>query len=147
MVGRTLLLAMVLGLTGCSGGSNSSISTLQFTGAEEPFPADYAARAARYLGEERTPGVLVSYPRSVVGETAVSPRRWYVCLSGVQPPGPPPSRAKPVLEAAFDLFRPGAARGVYNVIVFLRASGTASALRGFDSPLCADGRYEALPAA
>lgn len=89
---------------------------------------------------------MVSYPQATVGETALSPKRWYVCLSGVQPPGLPPTSAPPLLDAATALVQPGSRRGVYHVLLILRASGTVSALKGYDSPLCADGRYEALAA-
>lgn len=143
MVRLSLLLAFVMLLGGCSG-SNTGLQNLQFSGEAEAFPADYSARALRYLGAQMGPGVAVSYPRTIVGETALSPRRWYICLRGLAPPEPAPRAAKPLLEAAVDLMQSGSGEGVYDVIVILRASGAVSAIKGFDAPLCAGGRYEAL---
>jgi hypothetical protein len=143
---RVLLTLVLVGaIAGCSG-ANTALHNVQFSGAAEPFPTDYAARALRYLGAQPTAGVSVSYPQTTVGETALSPKRWYICLTGLMPPGPPSSTAKPLLDAAFDLARRDSSQGIYEVILVLRASGTVSALKGFDSPLCADGRYEALAA-
>ena len=140
-----LILACAAALAACSG-ANSGVSTLQFSGAAEPFPSDYQARVLRYLGEQPATGATVSYPQTTVGETAFSPKRWYVCLHGLAPSGPPPTRLKPVLELAHDLVASRPVSGVYEVVLVLRASGTVSAIKGFDSPLCASGRYEALPA-
>ena len=130
-------------MAGCTG-ANTGINTIQVSGAEEAFPADYQARARRYLaGQSATgAGVQVSYPRTVVGETAFSPRRWYVCLTGMVPPAPAPQRIKPVLEGLVDSAR--GASGVYHVVLILRPGGTATAVTGFDSPLCTDGRYARL---
>lgn len=144
---KKILLTMLcaLALAGCTG-ANTSLNTLQVSGVEEAFPADYQARARRHLGEQAMAGVQISYPRTVVGETAFSARRWYVCLAGLAPPGAPPSSAKPVLEAAIDLVRPEADLGVYHTILILRPSGSTTAITGFDAPLCAGSRYEPLAA-
>jgi len=140
-----LSLLCALALAGCTG-ANTSFNTIQVSGAEEAFPADYQLRARRYLAEQDLAGVQISYPRTVVGETAFSPRRWYVCLDGLAPPAPPTRRAKPLLEAALNLARPDVAADDYQVILILRASGSTAAIKGFDAPLCGDGRYEALAA-
>lgn len=143
---RLLLTLACAAALACCSGANTGVSNLQFSGAAEPFPADYQARVLRYLGEQSGAGVSVSYPQTTVGETALSPKRWYVCVRGTTPPGPPPTRLKPVLEAAHDLLRSRADPRSYDVVLVLRPSGTVSAIKGFDAPLCADGRYEALSA-
>lgn len=133
-----------LALAGCTG-PNASLNTIQVSGAEETFPADYAARARRYLaglepaGQSRA-GLQISYPRTVVGSTAFDARRWYVCLDGVVPSAPPSTRMRPVL----DLWQPAPDR--YHVILILRPGGSTTAVTGFDSPLCAGARYEPLAA-
>ena len=138
-------LLCILALAGCAG-ANTSLNTLQVSGAEEAFPADYQLRAQRYLTGQESAGVMVSYPRTVVGETAFSARRWYVCLTGLPPNAPQPDTLRPLLSAAFDRAESGATEGVYTVILILRPGGSTSALMGYDSPLCADGSYEALAA-
>ena len=138
-------LLCALALAGCAG-ANTSLSTVQVSGAEEAFPADYQGRALHYLAGQDIAGVQISYPRTVVGETAFSPKRWYVCLDGLAPPVPPSTRIKPVLDLAMDLARRDQTPAAYHVILILRASGSTTAITGFDAPLCADGRYEALAA-
>mgnify|MGYP003635642175 CR=1 FL=1 len=138
-----MLCALVL--AGCTG-ANTSLNTVQLSGAEEAFPADYQARALRYLGEQDRAGIQVSYPMTAVGETAFSARRWYVCLAGLTPPAPPSTRLKPLVEMATDVVRPNPNPTVYHVILILRPGGSTTAIKGFDAPLCADARYEALAA-
>jgi len=74
-----LSLLCALALAGCTG-ANTSFNTIQVSGAEEAFPADYQLRARRYLAEQDLAGVQISYPRTVVGETAFSPA--LVCVPG-----------------------------------------------------------------
>ena len=134
-----MILASALALWGCSG-VNTSINTLQFSAAAEPFPVDYQSRALRYLSDRGPVGVQVSYPQTLLGETVFSPQRWYVCLIGL----PPPAASGVGARAAARDMKPVTYSGIYHEVLVLRANGTASAIRGFDSPLCASGRYEGL---
>lgn len=144
---RLLLILACVCVLACCSGANTSMNTLQLAGTAEPFPDDYPTRALRYLGEDPAAGVMVSYPQTTLGDTVFSARRWYVCLSGITPPGPAPKGAKPLFEAAADLTQANAGRGIYHVILILRANGAVSAIKGYDSPLCRDARYQALTAA
>lgn len=140
-----VILACALALYGCAG-ANTSLNTIQVSGGEEAFPADYQARALAYLGEQGPAGVQVSYPQTVVGETAFSARRWYVCLTGVTPPRPPVPRLRPLVDMAMNPGQPYRTAERYHVILILRPGGSTTAIKGFDAPLCADARYEALAA-
>ena len=138
----TILLAC---LAGCSSGLPGPQS-VQVSGAQEPFPADYKARALRVLGDAAGPGMSISYPQLTLGESAFGPRRWYACVRGVATTTEPSSKLKPVLDFAGDAMRPAATAGIYEVIVILRGNGSASQIKTFDSPLCASGSYEPLAA-
>lgn len=141
---RLLMMSMLaLSLAGCSGVVPGP-QTLQVSGAEEAFPADYKARALRVLGDQASPGMSISAPQLTLGESAFGPKRWYVCVRGVATTTEPSTKLKPVLDLAGDLGRNTAQSGIYEVIVLLRGNGSASRITGFDSPLCATGRYEAL---
>lgn len=76
-------------LFGCNG-ANTSLSTIQMSGATERLPPEYAqiatkAIAALPIDPDLT--LSISEPRTVVGTTPLSPRRWYVCASGIASPG------------------------------------------------------------
>ncbi|MBS3847105.1 hypothetical protein KD146_00205 [Devosia sp. BSSL-BM10] len=142
----SLTLSLCLTIAACSG-ANTGLHNIQFSGAAEAFPADYQVRARRYLGAEAGLTVAVSYPRLTLGETALSPKRWYVCLRGLEPTGSAPDGFRPVLEIAENMMSAQSRPGTYDVVLVLRASGTSTAIKGYDSPLCREGRYEVLAAA
>ncbi|MBU1307422.1 MAG: hypothetical protein KKF33_18110 [Alphaproteobacteria bacterium] len=57
----------------------------------------------------------------------------------------PATKTKPLLDLMGNLTQPGQSRGIYEVVIILRANGSSAQIKGFDAPLCADGRYETLP--
>ncbi|WP_224703616.1 hypothetical protein [Devosia aquimaris] len=143
---RLLIVSMLVAcLAGCSG-TMPGPQSIQVSGAEEAYPADYKARALRALGDAASPGMSISAPQLTIGESAFGPKRWYVCVRGVATTAKPPTKLKPVLDLAGDVMRPAASTGLYEVIVVLRGNGSASQIKTFDSPLCASGSYEPLAA-
>lgn len=142
---RTLVIALAAAalLGGCV---NSSINTLQFSGATEPFPADYNAAAAKEIKARKivASGLQVSYPRTVLGETPFSPKRWYLCVLGV-PTSKTPATAWPNLtQLAENALRRTPAPGVFDLLLFLHAGQTPGSVEAFDAELCRDGVYEPL---
>ena len=139
--------AMCMGLGACTG-PNTSLSTLQFTDDTVAFPDTYRDDAARVLanmpGAANNPNLTISAPQTTLGVTAVSPRRWYVCVRGITPPGPPPTRLKPLLELASNALDPASTTGSYDAVLFFRGSGRPTVKLAFDAPLCRSGTYAPL---
>lgn len=140
----TILAGMFI--TACTG-PNSSLNTLHFSAEALPFPTDYQVEAARVVQDRGgdPASVLVSYPRHTIGAGVTSPRRWYVCLSGM--PAPAPSTKAPTAAdlAARLLFQQRKSR--YDVVlIFSRESGRPSIRTGLDSPLCNEGTFEPITA-
>jgi hypothetical protein len=103
---------------------------VQLSGATYPLPADYRAAVARAaaslpMGSDRTLGI--SQPQTMVGATAIDPRRWYVCLDGVTPPTATPPRGER-----------------YDTIAVLEPIGPPIIRHGYASPLCTDASFSPL---
>lgn len=133
-----LLATAAVLLAGCAG-PNTDIRNVQFSGAENSLPVDYLGRAARAVdGLPTAPGVEVTFlpPRTVVGVTAFSPKRWYVCAEGLASPGPKPSGTKPISHFTDEWLFGARPQGRYDVIVFFNESGLTSLLKGYDAQLC-----------
>ena len=144
MIRAISILLLVSLASGCAS-TNTAMHNLQFSGAAETFPADYNERAAKYVAELPVGGsLIVSYPEMTLGETATSPKRWYVCVRGLAPQLPVETGLKPVLETVEGMLGPKQGGPIYEVILIMRDSGVTSAIKAFDSPLCRAGRYEGL---
>jgi hypothetical protein len=144
---RVISILLIAGLASGCASINTAIHNLQFSGDAETFPADYNERAANYVAELPVGGSLsVSYPEMTLGETATSPKRWYVCVRGLAPQLPVETGLKPVLEAVEGVLDPGQGGPRYEVILIMRDGGVTSPIKAFDSPLCRAGRYEGLKA-
>jgi len=120
---------LLLPVAGCTDFA-PSVGGAQFSGAVLPLPADYRAIVGRAAAKFKVaPGqsLQISEPKTTVGVTALDPRRWYVCLAGVQPPAPRPGQAAPA--------------GRYDVIAILEPIGPPGILHGYDSPLCRDATF------
>lgn len=126
----TLLLPV---LAGCS--------SLQFNQESRPFPENYQSEAA-YAVVARSGDLSVarvSVPMPLAGATALSPQRWYSCVSGLAPPPSGP----PKLVDTLDLGREPPS--YHLVLVFDRASRpTVNDVLG--SPLCAGVQFEPITA-
>ena len=132
------LIALSVLLAGCSG-PNTNISTIQFSGSTEALPANFAelaTKAVEALPVSPGQAVTLSEPRTIVGTTAFSPRRWYVCASGLAAPAPKPATPKPVLTYLDDLIFPPQSNGRYDVIVVFNALGHTSLIKSYDAVLC-----------
>ena len=142
---RVISVLLLAGLVfGCAS-TNTALHNLQFSGDAETFPADYNARAAKHVAELPVGGsLLVSYPETTLGETATSPKRWYVCVRGLAPQLAVETGLKPVLETVEGMVSPRQGGPIYELILIMRDSGVTSAIEAFDSPLCQAGRYEGL---
>lgn len=133
-----ILAAMLLGLAGCSG-PNTDIRNIQFSGDTAPLPADYHARATQAVAGLPKVGdgaVTFSAPRTVVGQTAFAPKRWYVCAQGIAAPGPKPRGVKPISQFIDDWVAPPKSSERYDVIVIFNAAGLTSLHKSFNAPLC-----------
>lgn len=125
-------------LAGCTG-PNTDIRSIQFTGTENALPVDYldlAVRAVDGLPIVSGSKVTFSRPRTVVGVTAFSPKRWYVCAEGIASPGPKPSGIKPVSHFTDEWLFGARPQGRYDVIVFFNEVGMTSLLKRYDAQLC-----------
>lgn len=132
-----LAVAAVL-LAGCAG-PNTNIRNIQFSGAENPLPSDYLERAAKAVaGLPIGPNARLTFsePRTLVGKTAFSPRRWYVCAGGILSPGPKPVSAKPLFELADEALFGAHPQGRYDVAVIFDQAGLTSLWKGHDAELC-----------
>lgn len=138
----TLLLVSLV--FGCAS-TNTALHNLQFSGDAETFPADYQERAAKYVADLPAAGsLIVSYPETTLGVTAPGPKRWYVCIRGLEPQTEAETGLKPVLEMVEGMLSPRSGGPIYEVILIMRDSGVTTAIKAFDSPLCRAGRYESL---
>jgi hypothetical protein len=75
-------------LAGCTETTFTFGGSAQVNQAIEPFPSNYLASAAvAVVGVPVEPGqkVAVSYPQPTIGTTAFDPKRWYVCVLGLEP--------------------------------------------------------------
>lgn len=142
---RVTSILLLAGLASGCASTNSAMHNLQFYGDAETFPADYNQRAAKYVAGLPVGGRLtISYPEMTLGETAASPKRWYVCVRGLAPQLPVETGLKPVLETVEGMLDPKQGGPIYEMILIMRDSGVTSAIKTFDSPLCGAGRYEGL---
>ena len=120
---RTLAAVALLAplLAGCTE-LNTSLGSMQFSGATDPLPSDYARQAAQVVaGYPVAPGGLsISGPMKLVGATTLDPWRWYVCVRGIKPP------------------QPG------EVIVIFQHNLVATAITYKDAPLCAGANFVPL---
>jgi hypothetical protein len=127
---RAVLATLILlPLAGCTDFA-PSMGGAQFSGATLPLPADYRAivgRAAAKFKVAPGQGLRISEPKTTVGVTALDPRRWYVCLAGVQPPAPRPGQSP--------------STGRYDTVAILEPIGPPGILHGYDSPLCRDATF------
>jgi hypothetical protein len=145
---RAIILALAMfALAGCAG-QNTSIATLQFSGSSEKFPDNYQVEAARVVatrvvadGEQ----VRISRPQPILGTTAFSPKRWYVCILGLAGPARP-NRIPPIYDAVMNAADPASNAGVYNLVLVFNEGRRPSVKTGYDSPLCRNAAYEALTA-
>lgn len=133
-----ILAAALLALAGCAG-PNTDIRNLQFSGASAPLPADYRVRAAQAVADlpiEAGGVVTFSEPKTIVGQTAFSPKRWFVCARGIAPAGPKPGGIKPLAQTIESWVAPPQSSGRYDVMVIFTAAGLTSLYKSFDAPLC-----------
>lgn len=144
---RVLLILAVYLVAGCSP-TTAPINTIQFSEETLPFPDNYQAEAARIVAERRADpsDASVSYPQTTLGLSALSPRRWYVCVRGISDELKPQQIPTPgaIIESWLD---PRAEAGLHNVILLFGTNGRPVAKDGYDSPLCRDGLYEPITAA
>jgi hypothetical protein len=141
-----LVLAM-LTLAGCTG-QNTNIATLQFSGSSEKLPDNYQVEAARVVATKTVAGgqqVRVSRPQPILGVTAFSPKRWYVCVLGLAGPARP-SRIPSIYDAVMNVADPASNAGVYNLVLVFNEGRRPSVKTGYDSPLCRTAAYEPLTA-
>ena len=132
------LMVLSLLLASCTG-PNTNISTLQLSGSTQQLPANYQELAIKAVeGLPVLPGqaATLSEPRTIVGTTAFSPKRWYVCAYGLAGPAPKPTTPKPVLTMVDELFAPPQSDGRYDVIVVFSALGHTSLIKSYDAVLC-----------
>jgi len=133
-----ILTATLLALAGCAG-PNTDIRNIQFSGDTAPLPTDYQARAAKAVADlPIAPGATLTFsePRTVVGQTAFSPKRWYVCARGIAAPGAKPQGVKPITQFLDEWFAPAQSEGRYDVVVVFTAAGLTSLHKSFDAQLC-----------
>lgn len=142
---RTPIAALTIAtlLAACA---NSSLNTLQFSGASEPFPGNYQAQTALEIKARQLAalGLQVSYPQQVLGQSPFGPRRWYVCVLGVATSKTPPATWPNLTQLAQNALRSTPPAGVFNVILFLHPGQTAGLIEAFDAELCRDAAYEPL---
>lgn len=138
---RHLLLAAAaaLSIAGCTA-PNTNLTTMQLSGATTPLPPNYqdiAAKAVADLPVAEGAALAFSEPRNMLGETVFSPKRWYLCVAGVQPPSPKPApKTVPVFTRVTEWVAPPQTHGRYDVIVIFNDKGHSSLRRTFDSELC-----------
>ena len=136
-----------LGLGACTG-PNTGIATLQFSGDTVAFPETYQADAARVLstmpGAANNPNLSISAPQTTLGVTAVSPKRWYVCVRGITPPGPRPTTWRPLVDVARTYLDPASNADSYDAVLFFRGSGRPTVKLAWDAPLCRTASYAPL---
>lgn len=130
------LLAALL-VAACSG-PNTSLSTLQLSGDVVPFPENYQVEAARVVRDRGgDPKVaLASYPQQTVGMGIMTPKLWYVCISGLADPAA--KRDLPRVMDIVDQWVDVRARAdrFYAVLLFSAEGRRPSVRTGTDSVLC-----------
>ena len=134
---------LALPLMACSN-QNMSLTTMQFSGETEPFPSKYQQLSAEAVAAMPTlgPRLLVSKPATTIGTTPFSPKRWYSCVRGVSGDARGSLTVYDTVEGFLD---PASKAGVYNVVVFFRGDHLPSIKSGYDSPLCRQAAFEAMP--
>lgn len=141
MRGLALLVIASL-LAGCSA-QNTSISTLQFSAAANPFPEDYMSRAAAALDRmvaEDAP-ISISRPQTTLGPTAFAPQRWYVCVRGVPDSAMVRRKPKtPLWDLVEDLADPASVQE--ELVLIFGSSGEPSIRKSNGSPLCRHAAFE-----
>jgi hypothetical protein len=137
--------ATFLILVGCSSGIVSP-HTLQFSGATLAYPENYQVEAARIVRDRRADPEFarLSEPQPTIGETAFSPKRWYVCIRGIPASTPKSTALPPLTEMVENLYSPET--GVYDVLLIFSGRERPSVREGYDSPLCRDQKYQAITA-
>ncbi len=132
---RSAVVVACLLLGGCS--AMDSLNTMQFSAATEPYPANYRAAAREAIGDTAA-GSLVSQPSTIVGESPVSPKRWYVCVR--QP------LARPLAEPSYQSGRSSAATTPnYTETVLILSSGKPAFFIPGPAPrLCDGAQFEPL---
>lgn len=140
---KFLVVSGVVGLLlGCSN-HNVSPHTLQFSGENVAFPENYQVEAARIVRDRKADPEFarVSEPQPTLGDTAFSPKRWYVCVRGIPAPKPNSTRPPPVSEVVENWITSRQPSGVYDVLLIFSGRERPSAREGYDSPLCRDQNF------
>jgi hypothetical protein len=135
-------------LVGCSS-NNAGTNTLQYSPEARDYPYGYQIEAARVVQErDADPGfVRVSRPMTTLGETVLSPRRWFVCVRGIPAPAPPSGFFAAVAQVFRAWFGPKDPGGiVYDVVLFFSGEQEVSIRDGFDLPLCQGLEFEFITA-
>jgi hypothetical protein len=134
-------------LLGCSN-HNVSPHTLQFSGDTVAYPEKYQAEAARIVRDRKAdPGFArISEPQLTLGETAFSPKRWYVCVRGISAPKPKSNRPPPAAEIVERWITSRQPARIYDVLMIFSGRERPSVREGFDSPLCRDQTYVPITA-
>lgn len=134
-------------LLGCSN-HNVSPHTIQFASDTVSYPENYQVEAARIVRDRKADPEFarVSEPQPTLGETAFSPKRWYVCVRGIPAPKPKSSSLPPVAEIVESWVTARPAGGVYDVLLVFSGRDRPSVREGFDSPLCQNQTYAPVSA-
>lgn len=82
------LLAFAIGaamLSACST-QNTNLSTVQINQNALPYPENYRAMAHAALRERAADetSIQISSPQTVIGRSMFEPRRWFVCVRGLE---------------------------------------------------------------
>lgn len=137
---RKIALVLLLALAGCTG-QNTGPNTLQFNSETIPFPDDYMAAAAEVVSMSRVAEgatVLVSRPQPTIGVSPTSPRRWYVCIRGLEPRRAPPDTLPPLVDA---LFQDRSREEQFDTVLIFAGPRSPSVEQGYNSVLCRDAEY------
>lgn len=148
---RSSIVLVVAGfLTACSG-PNTGLNTLQLSNEALPFPKNYQVEAARIVRDRGSDiaAARVSQPQQTVGLGVMTPKLWYVCISGLPDPDPDAQRDRlpPLMDFVGDLVYQGSASTRYELVLFFSAEDRRPSVReGWDGQLCRDAAFEQITA-
>ncbi len=124
MLRRGLAGIAIMMLAGCDT-VNTGMGNIQMSGDTLPLPKDYRATVAHAVaGAPVQAGrqLSISQPQTLAGKTAIDPKRWYVCVDGLQAPAPAAGAST---------------SGRYDTIVILQQTGLPDVLHAYGAELCA----------
>jgi hypothetical protein len=152
MVRSSLMLIVAGFLMACSG-PNTGLNTLQLSGEALPFPENYQVEAARIVRDRGGDIAVarVSRPQQTVGLGVMTPKLWYVCISGLPEPKADvdvqSDRLPPLMDLVDDLVYRRAASTRYEIVLLFSAEDRRPSVRdGWDSQLCQGAAFEQITA-